>query len=175
MCAAFLAAFVLLGSLSNARLWPWLSTKTMDELYGLLNWALWAVIIGVLLKNSPFSGKGGNSLASSGVGEVKKAFSKAWLHKGEIAEGVGFIILVIGLAGELALDPLIENRQKATETNAAHDPRDTERQNCCCSKRCRRCKRQSSNCQRRSRPGQRARAALEKQAADSQRDAEKLV
>lgn len=38
--------------------------------------------------------------------------TKAAKHKDEIIEGVGFLILVIGLSGELAIAPLIETSQK---------------------------------------------------------------
>ena len=121
LCAVALVAFLLLGSVVNKRLWSWLSVKTTDELYGLLNCALWAVIIGVFIEELQLLWKGMKFVHLVWRGELKSALSKLWLHKGEISEGVGFVILIAGLAGELALGPQIETRQKQIEAAAAHD------------------------------------------------------
>jgi hypothetical protein len=85
----------------------------MDELHDLLIWALWAVIIGVIIEEMFLFWNGWKFVRLFWNGEIKESFCKAWLHKREVSEGVGFIVLVIGLAGELALGLLIDIRQKA--------------------------------------------------------------
>lgn len=124
--AAFLAALILLGAVLNAKLWSWLSIKTMDELYGLLGWALWAVIIGVIVEEWILFWKGWKFSQLIWLGKYKSAFSKVKQHRGELFENLGFIILSIGLAGELALDPLIEERQKSDQITAASHVAETQ-------------------------------------------------
>jgi hypothetical protein len=74
--------------------------------------ALWLVILGVVIEEWKLLKHLATFTRYSFSGRFREALSKAWKHKGEIVEGAGFSILVIGLAGELALAPLIETLQK---------------------------------------------------------------
>jgi uncharacterized membrane protein len=115
LLALFLAAFFL----SAISIWSWfdarLPTKTIEDLYAALDWALWLVIIGVVIEEWKLIWHIGKFIRYTWRGKFWCATLKAWEHKGEIAEGLGFIILVVGLAAELAIDPSIEGAQKAIE------------------------------------------------------------
>lgn len=91
----------------------------MDDLYGLLYLALWAVIIGVVIEEWSLLWKVWKFTRLIWLGEYRSAFARTWEYKGELVTSLGFIILCIGLAAELLLNPLIEARQKSDQDTAA--------------------------------------------------------
>jgi hypothetical protein len=100
---------------------PWLSTKTIDELDKLLDWALWLVIAGVVVEEGELFWKACTFFKLIISGLTREAFRKAWHYKGKLIESLGFIVLTVGLASELALQPSIEDRQKSAQTKASGD------------------------------------------------------
>ena len=113
--AAVLAAFLIVGTWVRSWSIEWLSAQTIDGLYSCLHWALWLVIIGVIVEEWEIISGITKFAKYVWDGRSRDAISKAWHRRGKIAEGAGFSILVAGLAGEMAISPLIEATQKASE------------------------------------------------------------
>lgn len=120
LVVAVLAAFALLTSRARSSFAGWLSAKDTDELYATLHEALWLVIVGVIIEEWKLLKQLSRFVRFSLTGRFREALSKAWKHRGDIVEGAGFFILVIGLAAELAIAPLIETSQKK-ELQAANE------------------------------------------------------
>jgi len=91
----------------------WLSAKKTDELYVGLHWAIWAVIIGVIIEEAKLLRYFLKFVSHIIRGRVKEAGCKAWKHKDELFEGIGFAVLVGGLIFELEISRFIETAQKA--------------------------------------------------------------
>lgn len=109
---------MILRSEVVSKLPAWLSAEDTDELYDLLHDALWLVIIGVIIEEWRLLRHIATFVRYSVDGRFREARAKAWSHKGEIAEGVGFTVLVLGLGSELIISPLIEVKQKAEKSGA---------------------------------------------------------
>jgi hypothetical protein len=109
--------------LSLRSIWSWFSswqsTKTIDDLYGALYWALGLVVVGVIVEEWKLLWHILKFMRYTWNGKFRHAVGRARAHGGEIAEGLGFIILVIGLAAEMVLDPSIESAEKANAAKAA--------------------------------------------------------
>ena len=109
--AAFCIFFVVERWLSS-MLSSWISAKTVSGLYSLLDLALWLVIIGVIFEEWELFWKGLKLTALLRRGLYKEAFLKTKAHSKEAVTAFGFMILVFGLASELALQPVIEAKQE---------------------------------------------------------------
>jgi hypothetical protein len=113
LAAAVLAALIWFSSWAPSHLTAWLSAKTTDELYVFLHWAIWAVIIGVIIEEIKLFRHVWKFAAHTIAGRTRDACRKAWEHKDELFEGIGFAILVGGLVFELEISQFIETSQKA--------------------------------------------------------------
>ena len=115
LIVAVFAAALSIILISVFKLWPELASETPDNLNRLLNWMLFFVLVGVVIEEWKFFRDIGQFIKLCGARKFWEACSRAWRKKGEWASVVGFILLVVGLSGEMIIDPLIESKQRASD------------------------------------------------------------
>jgi hypothetical protein len=113
LAAAALALLIWFSKGIPSHLTGWLAVKKTEELYVDLHWAIWAVIIGVIIEEIKLLRHVIKFISHTFTGRFGEACAKAWKHKDELFEGIGFAILVVGLLFELEISRFIETAQKA--------------------------------------------------------------
>jgi predicted benzoate:H+ symporter BenE len=78
--AALFAALVIISLFCKPWLVHWLSTRTIDQLYAILDWSLWAVIIGVIVEEWELVPKVWKFSRLVWIGDTKQACSKLRKH-----------------------------------------------------------------------------------------------
>jgi hypothetical protein len=134
LAAAALALLIWFSKGIPSHLTGWLAVKKTEELYVDLHWAIWAVIIGVIIEEIKLLRHVIKFISHTFASRFGEACAKAWKHKDELFEGIGFAILVGGLLFELEISRFIETAQKTelkeqrklantaiTDTKTLHD------------------------------------------------------